>query len=91
VEISIEEQHFDELTNLFAGLDMDEIFITSEAKLCSLEAGKQAFADALAIEASVAEGKKCERCWVVSKEVNENGDLCNRCQSAVDKMDAAAA
>ncbi|UTW54854.1 isoleucine--tRNA ligase [Kordiimonas sp. SCSIO 12610] len=90
VDVSIEAQHFEELNTLFDGLDMDEIFITSAAQLVSAPEGEQVFADALSVQASVAEGQKCERCWVVSPEVSENGDLCNRCQSAVEKIDSAA-
>ena len=91
VQVSIEGQHFEELTTLFNGLDMDEIFITSAASLHKSADGEQAFADAVSVEAKAADGKKCERCWVVSLEVADNGDLCNRCNSAVEKMDAAAA
>jgi isoleucyl-tRNA synthetase len=91
VQIAIEGQHFDDLTSLFSGLDMDEIFITSAASLHKSAEGEQNFADAVSVDAKAADGNKCERCWVVSTEVAENGDLCNRCNSAVEKMDAAAA
>ncbi|MCK0069091.1 isoleucine--tRNA ligase [Kordiimonas laminariae] len=64
----------------FDGLDAAEIFITSAA---TLKVGSE---DAAVI--TVADGEKCERCWVVSPEVTENGDLCNRCNAAVDAHDA---
>lgn len=70
------------LLDAFDGLDAAEIFITSEAALSLGEATEASIA--------VAEGEKCERCWVVSPEVSENGDLCNRCSDAVAKHDAAA-
>jgi len=66
----------------FDGLDAAEIFITSDATLSLGET-----TDAVI---SVASGEKCERCWVVSPEVMDNGDLCNRCADAVAKHDAAA-
>jgi isoleucyl-tRNA synthetase len=70
----------DEL-DAFKGLDAAEIFITSSA---TLSVG--ASADAVI---TVADGEKCERCWVVKPEVAEHGELCNRCDSAVSAQDAA--
>jgi isoleucyl-tRNA synthetase len=91
VQVSIEGQYFDDLTGLFDGLDMDEIFITSAASLHKSESGDSSFADAISVHAKAADGEKCERCWVVSPEVVNNGDLCDRCKVAVEKMDSAAA
>ncbi|PCI62590.1 MAG: isoleucine--tRNA ligase [Kordiimonadales bacterium] len=67
----------------FAGLDAAEIFITSGATL--------AVGDETAAIISVADGDKCERCWVVKPEVTEHGDLCVRCSDAVASHDAKAA
>ena len=67
----------------FGGLDAAEIFITSGASITLGDEDKA--------EVSVAEGEKCERCWVVSHEVTKNGCLCDRCQDAVAAHDAAAA
>jgi isoleucyl-tRNA synthetase len=64
----------------FEGLDAAEIFITSDA---TLSLGAEASA-----EITVAGGAKCERCWVVKPEVAEHGELCNRCDSAVQAHDA---
>lgn len=66
----------------FEGLDAAEIFITSDA---TLELGSE---EAAVI--TVAEGEKCERCWVVKPEVVTHGELCNRCDSAVSSFDKAA-
>lgn len=66
----------------FNGLDAAEIFITSGAHL---EVGPVA-----EVKVSVAEGAKCERCWVISEEVTQNGDLCNRCTDAVAAHDKVA-
>lgn len=76
-------------------LDWAEIGITSSATLNTGKAPDEAFTldgvAGIAVVASVAPGDKCERCWVVSDEVTQNGDLCNRCADAVAAHDAAAA
>ena len=33
-----------------------------------------------------ARGRKCGRCWTYREEVAADGDLCNRCQSVVDRL-----
>jgi len=38
-----------------------------------------------------APGEKCTRCWKVLPEVEENGDLCNRCSGAVAQAKEKAA
>lgn len=74
-------------------LDWAEVSITSSANLHAGDAPADAFtlegAGGVAVVASVADGDKCDRCWVVSKEVTANGDLCNRCLEAVAAHDAA--
>ena len=40
----------------------------------------------LRIEVSMAEGEKCERCWMYSKTVGEDKEnpcLCHRCSEAI--------
>lgn len=73
-------------------LDWAEASITSSANLHVGEAPAGAFTlegtSGVAVVASVADGDKCDRCWVVSKEVTTNGDLCNRCLDAVAAHDA---
>ncbi|WP_194213888.1 isoleucine--tRNA ligase [Kordiimonas pumila] len=70
----------------FNGLDAKEIFITSGAKLVHDAAQEKT----VAVLYVVAEGDKCERCWVISPEVTAHGELCNRCDSVVTAADAAA-
>jgi len=67
------------------GLDLAEILITSSGTVTLINGAS------LSVVGSVAEGEKCERCWVVSTEVSENGDLCHRCASAVSAFDESAA
>ncbi|TNE62255.1 MAG: isoleucine--tRNA ligase [Alphaproteobacteria bacterium] len=79
----------------FDGLDGAELFITSTATIEQGQAPDGAFSledvKGVAVVTSLAAGEKCQRCWVVSEEVtaHEHGDLCNRCDDAVAKMDAA--
>ncbi len=54
--------------------DMADICITSQI---TIESGDES------ISIEKAKGAKCERCWKVLPEVEENGDLCNRCVDAV--------
>ena len=65
------------------GLDLAEIFITSSGQIHLDEGAK------LQVNVAVAKGEKCERCWVISDEVSNNGDLCNRCSHAVQQFDGA--
>ncbi len=80
-------------TDGIADLDWAEIAITSSAKLAKGDAPADAFTlegvSGIAVKASIADGEKCERCWVISEEVTRNGELCNRCSDAVEKHDAA--
>ena len=79
---------------VFKGLDLAEIFITSAATISVGEHDTAAFTreniDGVSVMADVAGGDKCERCWVVSDEVTNNGELCNRCADAVTKHDSQA-
>jgi len=73
-------------------LDWAEITITSVANLHVGDAPEGAFTQdgisGVAVTTSIADGEKCERCWVISPEVIENGDLCNRCADVVALADA---
>ncbi len=37
------------------------------------------------VKVEKAEGSNCERCWIITKSVNENG-LCDKCQGIVDLL-----
>lgn len=79
---------------VFDGLDLAEIFITSGANISVGDAPDGAFTrdgiSGVACIGTAASGEKCERCWVVSEEVTEHGELCNRCNDAVSLHDSAA-
>jgi len=60
----------------FSETDLPELFIT----------GSVTRSDALAV--TKTEDHKCGRCWRLLPEVEEEGDLCNRCEDVVAGMDA---
>jgi len=68
------------------GLDLAEIFITSDAALVKGAAPNGAFmlddVAGVGVFAGLAEGKKCNRCWKLLPEVGDD-DLCGRCADAV--------
>jgi isoleucyl-tRNA synthetase len=81
-----------ELLALAQTQDFAEIAITSQATLLAGEgpAGTFRLADVpgVAVEAALAEGEKCQRCWRVLPEVEE--ELCHRCTAAVAGLAPAA-
>jgi len=62
------------------GIDMAEVCITSSVQIEEAPAS---------VAIKKAEGSKCDRCWKILPEVEENGDLCNRCTAVVDHKKAA--
>lgn len=81
VSVTVPDQSY---VDVVEGLDLMEIFITSGAAI-------RVDGDAIGVSVTVAEGEKCDRCWMVLPEVADNGDLCNRCSDAVNTYDAEAA
>ncbi|HKY95376.1 MAG TPA: isoleucine--tRNA ligase [Kiloniellales bacterium] len=72
--------------------DFAEIAITSAVELVAGEGPAEAFrlsdVAGVAVEAVLAEGGKCQRCWRVLPEVED--ELCHRCTAAVDQLAPAA-
>lgn len=64
------------------GQDLAEIFISAPAQITG---GK-----VMEISIEKAQGGKCQRCWKILPEVNDNGELCNRCSDAIEGMKKAA-
>ena len=81
VAVTVPEQAY---IDAVKGMDLKEIFITSGAAITVDGASIQ-------VSVSVADGEKCDRCWMVLPEVADNGELCNRCSDAVETYDAEAA
>jgi len=72
------------------GVDLAELAITSAATLIEGAAPEGAFAlaevPAVGVVSGLAEGRKCERCWMVLPEVGRHPDhpgLCDRCHCVV--------
>jgi len=79
------------------GLDLPELFITSEARFAEGDVPEDAFqldeVPGIGVVIDMAAGEKCARCWQVLPEVgasSEHGDICARCGDAVDAHPAAA-
>lgn len=74
---------------------LDLLFIVSDVKVIAPSEGRsvpeQAYqSNGLAVAVLVADGTKCERCWIVTPEVGQNDQyptLCNRCASVVETID----
>lgn len=81
VSVTVPDQSY---ADVVEGLDLMEIFITSGAAI-------RVGGDTIEVSVAVADGVKCDRCWMVLPEVTDNGDLCNRCSDAVETYDGEAA
>ncbi|TIX49214.1 isoleucine--tRNA ligase [Alteraurantiacibacter aquimixticola] len=64
----------------FSDADLAELFIT----------GAVTRGDADGVSVTKSSDAKCGRCWRLLPEVSEDGDLCDRCEDVVGKMDAGA-
>ena len=62
---------------LFENISPEEIFITSKVVF------KEKELDIPQVEIIVAKGGKCQRCWKISEEVNEQKDICLRCNDII--------
>lgn len=60
--------------------DLATLFITGTVSL----------SDGDSVTVAKSDDSKCGRCWRLLPEVSEDGDLCNRCESVVAQLDAAA-
>ncbi len=88
-DVYVQAEHMTAL----ADLDMAEIAITSGVNLIEGAAPGGAFAledvAGVGVVPAMAQGEKCERCWMVLDEVGGNVDhptLCKRCADAVAAM-----
>ena len=75
------------IKNYLNNINLNDLFIVSSAEIVD-KLSDDAFSldgiNDIKVKIKKADGLKCERCWVISKEVN-NKNLCNRCQSVVEK------
>ncbi|GGD61201.1 isoleucine--tRNA ligase [Erythrobacter arachoides] len=64
----------------FSDADLAELFIS----------GVVARHDGDSVEVAKSDDAKCGRCWRLLPEVDEDGDLCARCETVVAELDTAA-
>ena len=70
----------------FDGLDPAEVFRTSQATLNEFDDGTTGATAAF----EFSQGEKCARCWRILPEVHAPAFLCERCDTAVIEIEAAA-
>lgn len=91
VNVFVADQSY---VDAYKGVDPMECFITSAAAFTVGDQPEGAFTlddvPSVGVVTELAEGGKCERCWMVLPEVSESGDLCHRCTDAVAQFDQAA-
>ena len=87
LEASTELTVSKKIKNYLNNINLNDLFIVSSAEIVD-KLSDDAFSldgiNDIKVKIKKADGLKCERCWVISKEVN-NKNLCNRCQSVVEK------
>ena len=76
-----------EILSAFAN-ELATVFITSEAIVSEENAPSNAFTDTvsgIAVVVEPADGQKCDRCWMFSKNVFADGDgcVCERCKNVL--------
>ena len=87
LEASTELTVSKKIKNYLNDINLNDLFIVSSAKIVDKLSGDTfslAGINDTNVKVKKSDGLKCERCWVISKEVN-NKNLCNRCQSVVEK------
>ena len=88
LEASVELLISKETKNL-ENQDLNDLFIVSSTKLVN-KISNDAFHleefNNIKVNIYKAEGSKCERCWVIAKEVSNNKKLCNRCSNVINKI-----
>ncbi|TVY09581.1 isoleucine--tRNA ligase [Paenibacillus cremeus] len=86
-----------ETAELLKGFDqLDQLFIVSAVQVyegAAVPEGAHSFKGG-AVKITVADGEKCERCWIVTPEVGhdeEHSTLCKRCANVIKSGAAGAA
>ena len=67
-------------------INLNDLLIVSSAKIVNKLSGETfTLEDVKDIHVKIkkADGEKCERCWVISPDVKNNQNLCNRCKKVV--------
>ena len=85
LEASTELTVSKKIKNYLNDINLNDLFIVSSAKIVDKLSGDTfslAGINDTKVKVKKSDGLKCERCWVISKEIN-NKNLCKRCQSVI--------
>ena len=88
MEASVELKVSKKIKDYINNVNLNDLFIVSSAKIVDkLSEDIFSLDDINDVKVSIrkAEGSKCERCWVINKDVETNKqNLCNRCKGVID-------
>ena len=85
LEASTELTVSKKIKNYLNDINLNDLFIVSSAKIVDKLPGDTfslAGINDTKVKVKKSDGLKCERCWIISKEVN-NKNLCKRCRSVI--------
>ena len=74
------------IKNYLNDINLSDLFIVSSAKIVDELSGNTFSLDGIdytKVKVKKSDGSKCERCWVISKEVDSDKNLCKRCKSVI--------
>ena len=74
--INANQNIFDELKVM----NLPDLFICSDVEMNFNPNIKE---NIIEVDVELASGGKCQRCWKIVKEVNENNEICSRCKSVL--------
>ena len=74
--INANKNIFDELKVM----NLPDLFICSDVEMNFNSNIKE---NIIEVDVELASGGKCQRCWKIVKEVNENNEICSRCKSVL--------
>ena len=86
LEASVELKVPVKTKNLFIDIDLNDLFIVSSVEIVEKLSGNFFNLEGIkevGVKIKKAEGIKCERCWVISNEANNDQKLCGRCQKVI--------
>jgi isoleucyl-tRNA synthetase len=66
--------------DILKGMNLPDLFICSDVEMLL---NTNINEDIIEVDVELASGGKCQRCWKIVKEVNENNEICSRCKSVV--------
>ena len=86
LEASTELKVSEKINKYLNNVNLNDLLIVSSAKIVNKLSGETfTLEDVKDIHVKIkkADGEKCERCWVISPDVKNNQNLCNRCKKVV--------